>query len=151
MKIIFFFLIFLSILCSYLNSEIITNLKVDIRNSYNSNVLKLSDHDIKRFEEDRDPEKFSITSSDDFITDLRLTYSVKHRYFFNHTQINRIGLKYSKYWNNEDLANYYLSASTTQYVNKKMNLALSYSYYPEIYSNRYHSILDREDIFRDFT
>ncbi len=136
-------IILISLLLSLnLFAEIVSNFKIDITNSYNSNVLKLSDNDLKNFKQDKNPEKYTIESSDDFITNIRLNFTLKHRFFFNHTQINKLSLKYNKYWNNEDLAYYYLNIGTTQYLSKKINFSINYYYYPEIYSNRYYSVLE---------
>ena len=119
--------------------------------TYNSNILNLSQNDLDRFDNGNEPNKFSLKTSDDLVTSAKVGLSLKHRLMAGHTQINKITIKYKKYLNNNFEDNYYLEFSLKQFLSKKLNFGIYYYYYPETYVNRYDSVLDPENIFRDFT
>ena len=122
-----------------------------LETTYNSNILNLSQNDLERFESGNEPNKFSLKTSDDLITSAKVGFSLKHRLLAGHTQINKIAFKYNKYLQNSFEDNYYLEFSLKQFLSKKLNFGIYYFFYPEIYVNRYDSVLDPENIFRDFT
>ena len=122
-----------------------------LETTYNSNILNLSQNDLDRFESGNEPNKFSLKTSDDLITSAKVGLSLKHRLLAGHTQINKIAFKYNKYLKNSFEDNYYLEFSLKQFLSKKLNFGIYYYFYPEIYVNRYDSVLDPENIFRDFT
>lgn len=147
-----YFLLLILIFCSCLYSQpFLYFSKIEVENTYNSNVLKLSSNDIATFKDGENPEKFKIDTIDDFITSARCEFGVKHSFFTGHTQINKIVIKYNKFWSNEIKDDGYLSFGIKQFFSKKMNIALNYFYYPEIYVNQYKSVLDNESEYRDFT
>ncbi len=121
-----------------------------LETTYNSNILNLSQKDLNRFESGKEPDKFFLKTSDDLITSAKVGLSLKHRLLAGHTQINKIAFKYNKYLSNSFEDNYYLEFSLKQFLSKKLNFGIYYYFYPEIYVNRYDSVLDHETIFRDF-
>jgi len=127
------------------------NPKFTLEADYNSNILSLSQNDLNRFESGNEPDKFLLETSDDLITSAKLELNLKHRLLAGHTQINRIAVKYNKFLNNDFEDNYFFEVSLKQFLSKKLNFGVYYYYYPEIYVNRYDSVLDAENIFRDFT
>ena len=129
----------------------IFNSNVLLETTYNSNILNLSQKDLDRFESSNEPNKFSLKTSDDLITSAKVGLSLKHKLLAGHTQINKIAFKYNKYLKNSFEDNYYLEFSLKQFLSKKLNFGIYYYFYPEIYVNRYDSVLDPENIFRDFT
>lgn len=124
---------------------------ITMETEYNSNILSLSQSDLDRFESGNEPDKFSLKTSDDLITSAKVELNLKHRIMAGHTQINRIAIKYNKYLKNDFKDNYYLEFTLKQFLSKKLNFGIYYYYYPEIYINRYDSVLDTETVFRDFT
>jgi len=116
----------------------------EIKNYYDNNILKLSDGTLGEFEQGGNSQKFELESSDDLITALKMDLGIKHYYFQGHTQILRFVVSYNKYWTNgiKDELNFRLSLQ--QYLSKRINFRFNYYYYPEIYSNRYKSVLDNE-------
>jgi len=124
---------------------------ITLETKYNSNILNLSLSDLDRFESGNEPDKFSLETSDDLITSAKVELNLKHRLMAGHTQINRIAVKYNKFLKNNFEDNYYIEIALKQYLSKKLNFGIFYYYHPEIYVNRYDSVLDPENIFRDFT
>jgi len=122
-----------------------------LESNYHSNILNLSQNDLNRFESGNELDKFLLETSDDLITSAKLELNLKHRLLAGHTQINRIAVKYSKFLNNDFEDNYFFELSLKQFLSKKLNFGVYYYYHPEIYVNRYDSVLDAENIFRDFT
>ena len=122
-----------------------------LETTYNSNILNLSQNDLDRFESGNEPNKFSLKTSDDLINSVKVGLSIKHQMLAGHTQINKIAFKYNKYLKNNFEDNYYLEFSLKQFLSKKLNIGIYYYFYPEIYVNRYDSVLDPENIFRNFT
>ncbi len=125
------------------------SIKIDTK--YNSNILNLSQDDLDRFENGGEPDKFSLETSDDLITSAKAELSLKHRLIAEHTQINRIAIKYNKFLNNSFEDNYYIEFAIKQFFSKKLNLGMYYYYHPEIYVNRYESVLDADTPYHDFT
>lgn len=123
--------------------------ELTIENTYNSNVLKLSDTDISSFKNENDTEKFKIDTVDDLIVSVKAVTGIKHTEFFGHTQIAKITLKYDKYISNEMKDEAAIGIDTRRFFSRKVNLYLGYFYYPHIYGNRYRSVLD--DAYHDFT
>jgi hypothetical protein len=121
-----------------------------LETKYNSNILSLSQSDLNRFERGNEPDKFSLETSDDLITSAKVELNLKHRLMAGHTQINRIAVKYNKFLNNSFEDNLYIEFAFKQYLSKKLNFGIYYYYHPEIYVNRYDSVLDNENVFRDF-
>ena len=121
----------------------------NIKSTYNSNVLKLSDADISRFKNENDTEKFKINTVDDLIVSTKAVIGIKHTEFIGHTQIAKITLKYDKYISNEMKDEGAIGIDTRRFFSRKVNLYLGYFYYPQIYINRYRSVLD--DAYHDFT
>lgn len=116
---------------------------------YNSNILQLSEENIDEFKYGEKPEKYHINSVDDIVTELRGEFGIKHTYFKGHTQIDRLFLKYTKFWNNE-IKNYiYLGAELKQYFTKYLYISFKYFYYPEVYINHYQSVFD--DSYHEFS
>ncbi|MDP8201463.1 MAG: hypothetical protein P9M11_04920 [Candidatus Tenebribacter burtonii] len=124
---------------------------ITVETKYNSNILNLSQSDLDRFESGIEPNKFSLETSDDMITSAKVVLNLKHRLMAGHTQINRITVKYDKFLKNGFEDNYYMEFALKQYLSKKLNFGIYYYYHPGIYVNRYDSVLDDENIFRDFT
>ncbi len=124
---------------------------ITIETKYNSNILNLSQSDLDRFETGNEPDKFSLETSDDLITSAKVELSLKHRFIAGHTQINRIAIKYNKFLKNSFEDNYYIEFALKQYLSKKLNFGFFYYYHPEIYINRYESVLDADAVFYDFT
>ena len=122
----------------------------ELETTYTNNALKLSNYDLKRFE-DGNENKFKLETSDDLIISQRLEIGLKHHLFAGHTQIGRIVFKFNKHLQNGILDDGYLGISVRQYLSRRFNFQLSYFYYPEIYVNRYRSVLDNSNIYRDFT
>jgi len=147
-KLIFLVIIFTSLLAAQ-NSKFYSNITLDSK--YNNNVLRLSQSDLDRYESGYETDKFHLETSDDLITSLKVGLNLKHRIFAGHTQINRFTIKYSKFLKNDLLDNFNIGFTMKQYLSKKINFGIYYNYYPEIYVNRYDSVLDDELIFRDFT
>ncbi|MCK4312966.1 MAG: hypothetical protein KAW88_09560, partial [Candidatus Cloacimonetes bacterium] len=147
-----YFLILVLVSCSCLYSQPISYFsKIGIENTYNSNVLKLSSDDISKFKDGENPDKFKIDTIDDLITSARCEFGVKHRFLTGHTQIDKIVLKYNKFWSNEIKDDGYIGFEVKQFFSKRLNVALNYFYYPRIYLNQYKSVLDNESKYRDFT
>ena len=124
---------------------------IRLETDYNSNILSLSQNDLDRFENGNEPDKFLLETSDDLITSAKIELNLKHRLFAGHTQINKVAVKYNKFLKNDFKDNYYIEFSLKQYFSKKLNFGMYYYYHPEIYVNRYDSVIDVEDVFRDFT
>jgi hypothetical protein len=122
---------------------------LNIESTYNSNVLKLSDTDISRFKNENVTEKFKIDTVDDMVVSVKAVTGIKKRKFFGHTQIAKITLNYDKYINNEMKDEATVGIDTRRFFSRKVNLYLGYFYYPQIYMNRYRSVLD--DAYHDFT
>lgn len=146
---------FLTVLIIFLGSVILMakpwDIFVDltIESAYNSNVLKLSDTDISRFKNENDTEKFKINTVDDLVVSVAAVFNLKHSKFFGHTQIAKITLKYDKYISNEMKDETAIGIDTRRFFSRKVNLYLGYFYYPQIYVNRYRSVLD--NAYHDFT
>ncbi len=124
---------------------------ITFETTYKKNVLKLSQSDLDRFESGNETDKFHLETSDDLITSAKVGLNLKHRILAGHTQINRFTIKYSKFLKNDLLDNFNIGFTLKQYLSKKINFGIYYNFYPEIYVNRYDSVLDEELIFRDFT
>lgn len=127
------------------------NLDSSFETTYSDNVLKLSNHDLNRFNTGNDQQKFKLKTTDDLIMSVFLKIGFKNKLLTGHTQKNEFYLKFNKHLQNSFLDDGYLGYKFNQYLNKRLNFELSYFYYPEIYVNRYTSELDKEDIYRDFT
>jgi hypothetical protein len=141
-----FFCFFLYTVPAY-SVSILSNISFDTY--YNSNILQLSEENIDEFTRGEKPEKYHINSVDDIVTETRGEFGIKHTYLKGHTQIDRLFLKYGKFWNNE-IKNYiYLGAELKQYFSKYLYVSLKYFYYPEIYTNHYKSALD--DSYHEFS
>jgi hypothetical protein len=123
--------------------------RITVTNSYESNILALSDETRDEFSEQQNPEKFKIDSLDDWITSAGLLLEYKH-YIKKHTQLIRFSGNYEKYWNNSIKDNGYMGISVKQYFSRTFNIALYYYYYPEIYVNHYRSVLESSE-YREFT
>jgi len=124
---------------------------ITLETKYNSNILSLSQSDLNRFESGNELDKFSLETSDDLITSAKVELNLKHKLMAEHTQINRIAVKYNKFLNNSFEDNFYIEFALKQYLSKKLNFGIYYYYHPEIYVNRYDSVLDVDNVFRDFT
>ncbi len=118
---------------------------------YSNNVLKLSDHDLQRFQNNLNEDKFKLKTTDDLINSARLRFEIKNYWVYRHTQKHEFFFKYNSYLKNSFLNDGYLGYKFTQYLNRKINFNLSYFYYPRIYVNRYRSEVDDLKIYRDFT
>jgi len=123
--------------------------RFEIDNYYDNNILRLSDKTLKEYESGSNPDKFRLKSSDDFISAFRLDLGIKHNFPLGHTQINKIVLKYSKYWQNDFKNEAYIRFSLQQFLSRDLNFQLNYYYYPEIYSNNFRSVLD--DNYHSYT
>ena len=124
---------------------------ITLETKYKSNILSLSQSDLNRFESGNEPDKFSLETSDDLITSAKVELNLKHQLMAGHTQINKVAIKYNKFLNNSFKDDLYIEFALKQYLSKKLNFGIYYYYHPEIYVNRYDSVLDNENIFRDFT
>lgn len=129
---------------------ITTGLNLDLDNYYTNNVLKLSDYDLDRFESGEYKDKFELETSDDFITSLELGFWGKYK-VLKHTNQTSVGFKFDKYWKNDFKDEARFEVKTKQFISKSVNLELGYMYYPEIYVNRYSSVLDDSGDYHDFT
>jgi len=127
------------------------NPSISVETTYNSNILSLSENDLNRFESGNEPDKFLLETSDDLITSAKVELNLKHRFLAGHTQINRFAVKYNKLLNNDFVDNYYFEFALKQYLSKKLKFGFYYYFYPETFVNRYDSVLDDENIFRDFS
>lgn len=123
---------------------------VELETIYDDNILNLSDNDLQRFDAG-DEEKFKIETSDDLIISSKINLSLKHHEFFSHTQILRTILKFNKYSKNDIKDNFYFAFIIRQYLSAKLDIACYYYFYPEIFVNRYDSMMDQSDSYRDFT
>ena len=74
---------------------------ITLETEYNSNILSLSQSDLDRFESGNETDKFSLETSDDLITSAKVELNLKHRLMANHTQINRIAVRYNKFLKND--------------------------------------------------
>ncbi len=151
MKKIFYLILILLISTILYSKEISFYGKVDVKNYYCNNILKLSSHDISRFKDGNETEKFKIDTVDDFITSAKCGLGIRHKAIAGHTQIDQLEFKYNKYWNNGIKDDGNISFSIKQFFSRKLNITIGYSYYPEIYLNRYKSVLDEEERYKDFT
>jgi hypothetical protein len=122
----------------------------ELETTYTNNVLKLSQHDLDRFDAGNES-KFKLETSDDLIFSQKLEIGLKHHFLARHTQINKIVFKFNKHVQNDFLNDGYLGINIKQFLSKKINFQLSYYYYPEIYVNRYKSVLENNGNYRDFT
>jgi len=125
--------------------------ETELETNYTNNVLKLSDHDLDRFDTGNETRKFHIETSDDLIISQKLEFGMKHYLIANHTQIDKIILKFNKHFQNDILDDGYFGLNIKQFINRKINFQLSYFYYPEIYVNRYKSVLENGSNYRDFS
>lgn len=116
---------------------------------YNSNILRLSEENIEEFKHGEKPEKYHINSADDIVTEMQGEFGIKHTYLTGHTQIDRISLKYTKFWNNGIKDYIYLKAELKQYFSKYLYVSVKYFYYPDLYINHYKSVLD--DTYHEFS
>lgn len=123
----------------------------DLEITYTNNVLKLSDHDLNRFESGEEIDKFELETTDDLIFSALIKVGFKNYLIGGHTQRNELYFKYNYHLENSFLDDGYLGYKFTQYLNRKINFELSYFYYPEIYVNRYTSELESNGVYRDFT
>ena len=151
MKKIFNLILILLISTIMYSKEISFFGQVDVKNYYCNNILKLSSHDISRFKDGNETDKFKIDTIDDLITSAKCELGIRHKAIAGHTQIDLLEIRYNKYWNNDIKNEGNISFSIKQFFSRKLNIAICYSYYPEIYLNRYESVLDEEAIYRDFT
>lgn len=122
----------------------------ELETTYTNNVLKLSQHDLNRFDAGNDS-KFKLETADDLIFSQRLEIGFKHYQFAGHTQIDKIIFKFNKHLQNDFLDDGYLGINIRQYLSRKFNFQISYFYYPEIYVNRYKSVLENNGGYHDFT
>jgi len=127
-----------------------TGVNLGIDNYYTDNVLKLSDYDLDRFESGEHKDKFALETSDDFITSMKLGFWGKYK-VFKHTNQTSFGFKFDKYWKNDFKDEARFELKTKQFINKYVNVEFGYMYYPEIYVNRYTSVLDDSGDYHDFT
>ncbi len=141
------FFVFSSILLNAKPWDMFVDLTIE--NTYNNNILKLSDTDISRFKNENDIERFKINTVDDLVISAKAVTGIKHTEFFGHTQIAKITLKYDKYFSNGMKDEAAIGIDTRRFFSRKVNLYLGYFYYPHIYVNRYQSVLD--DAYHDFT
>jgi len=123
--------------------------RLQIENTYENNILSLSDYLSDQFLDNNNPEKHHINSKDDWITSASMRLGWRH-YIKKHTQIIRINAKYSKYWNNSIKDNGYVGINIRQYFSPKFNVSVYYYYYPEIYVNHYRPVLLPND-YKEFT
>ncbi|HPR18868.1 MAG TPA: hypothetical protein PLD62_11545 [Candidatus Cloacimonadota bacterium] len=144
-------IIFCLIVFSLFGKGLYFDYDFSLETTYDSNVLKLSDHDLDRFEAGNDGEKFDLETTDDLIFSPLLRLEGKNYWISGHTQKHEIFLKYNKYLKNDCLDDGYLGYKFTQFLSRKVNLELSYFYYPEIYVNRYQSVLDQVPTYHDYT
>jgi hypothetical protein len=124
---------------------------ISIQAKYSSNILKLSQYDLDKFDNGDESGKFEIETSDDFIVSPRLEMGWKNYLFAGHTQIVKVSFDYNKYQQNEIKDGITFGLNLKQYLNKKVNFTLGYMYSPDIYVNRYKSVLGDVLIYRDFT
>ena len=147
-----FYLIMVLFISTIMHSKEISFFgKIDVKNYYCNNILKLSSHDISRFKDGNETDKFKIDTVDVFITSAKCGLGIRHKAVAGHTQIDQLEIKFNKYWNNDIKNDGNISFSIKQFFSRKLNITIGYSYYPEIYLNRYESVLDEEAIYRDFT
>ncbi|MDO9576682.1 MAG: hypothetical protein Q7J16_02225 [Candidatus Cloacimonadales bacterium] len=123
----------------------------ELETIYTNNVLQLSNHDLDRFETGNETNKFHLETSDDLIFSQKLEIGMKHYLFAGHTQIDKIMFKFNKHLQNDLLDDGYLGIDIKQFLSRKLNFQISYYYYPEIYVNRYKSVLENNGSYRDFT
>ena len=122
----------------------------ELETTYINNVLKLSQHDLDRFDAGNES-KFKLETSDDLIFSQQLEFGLKHYLAAGHTQIDKIVFKFNKHLQNDFLDDGYLGINLKQFLSQKINFTISYYYYPEIYVNRYKSVLENNGDYRDFT
>lgn len=145
------FLILICLVAAFFVAAIDIYVDTDLETTYTNNVLKLSDHDLNRFESGEELDKFELETTDDLIFSALIKVGFKNYFIDGHTQRNELYFKYNSHLKNSFLDDGYLGYKFTQYLNRKINFELSYFYYPEIYVNRYSSELDNLNIYRDFT
>ena len=124
---------------------------VFIQSTYSSNILKLSQYDLDKFDNGEVTGKFELNTSDDFILSPRLEMGWKNYLFAGHTQIVKVSFDYNKYMQNDIKDGIKFGLNLKQFLNKKLNFTIGYIYSPDIYVNRYKSVLGNESIYRDFT
>lgn len=145
----YFLLICLLLVAFHAVADITFLKKIELENYYDNNILRLSEQNLDDFEAGTESEKFEIESSDDLITSAQLDLGIKHYFAGGHTQINRLVLKYNKYWSNSIKDYGYIRFNLTQYLSRDFHFQLNYYYYPEIYSNYYLSEID--DQYHSYT
>ena len=124
---------------------------LSLRSTYSNNILKLSEYDLDKFDEGDDSGKFKLETTDDLIISPKLEIGWKNYFLAGHTQIIKFSFNYDKYLQNEIKDGLVLGLNLKQFLNKKMNFTIGYLYSPDIFVNRYKSVLGDESIYRDFT
>ncbi len=124
--------------------------KFDLKTTYNDNILNLSENDIARFNTAEETDKFVQKTLDDLILQPKIQLQIKEK-IFGHTNIQKFTVKYDKYLQNVFKDNFTFLFSTKQYLNRKINFSINYSYNPKLFVNRFDSVWDTADVYRDFT
>ncbi|RLC50502.1 MAG: hypothetical protein DRZ79_04280 [Candidatus Cloacimonadota bacterium] len=138
-----------SILLSATNLSFLN--KFQLETYYHSNILKYSNDDEEEFKNSLNPEKYKIDSLDDLVLGARAQFGLKHRFFFGHTQLDKLVFKYNYYANNEVKNNVFVGAVLKQFLRKNFYLKFGYYYYPKIYIKQYKSVLDDSETYHEFS
>ncbi len=147
-KYLLFFVILIFTLSLY---SVSTTVSFNIKSYYDSNIINLSDDSRDNFIDSYNSEKYRIGSLDDWITSFNVGLAFKHRYFFNHTQKIKLRFTSDNYYYNSVKSNVKMAFSIKQYLSKRVNFGMAYSYYPKIYLRRYKSEFDTSNEYHDFT
>ncbi len=122
-----------------------------IKSYYDSNIIKLSQNGRDDFLDNYNAEKYNIDSLDDWVTQFNLTLGLKTKFPKKHTQVFKFNFVSTNYYENSVKGGINLSLSYKQFISKKFNYLLSYTYYPKIYLRKYKSEFDDTDKYHDFT
>ena len=126
------------------------NGKFELETVYDDNILNLSKTDIGRFNSAEETDKFVQKTLDDLIFQPKIKLQIKAKNF-GHTNIQKFTVKYDKYLQNEFKDNFTFLFSTKQYLSRKINFTINYAYNPKLFVNRFDSVWDTADVYRDFT
>ena len=148
-KITFFFLL---TFLTFLNAKTFEFYSyLEVNNFYHSNILKYSQDDITEFKNNTNLAKYRIDTLDDFVTSVKIDFRLKQNFLTGHTQIYKFVYKFDKHNKNYIKDNDYVGFGLKQYLSRKLNFSLNYYFYPEIYIRQYQSVIDEENLYREFS
>ncbi|MBS3742247.1 MAG: hypothetical protein KGY74_09020 [Candidatus Cloacimonetes bacterium] len=117
---------------------------------YDSNILHLSEEEKNEFLAQTNPEKYDINSVDSYCLSNRVELTFKS-YIQRHTHLDKFIFNSRNYLKNSVKDNIYLGFKAKQYLSSKFKFFGSYYYFADIYVDQYKSIVEPENIYRDFS